>query len=119
MSKYRIRCARRYSTAGTKRFLRNELGHASADCCFNQSSWPLNVNSSKAAAPSVESRNEILFNGYFGQIQGKLQAQQLLALLAHYQRVDVLKALERAVRFGAFSLAAIDRKSTRLNSSHL
>ena len=43
------------------------------------------------------------------QIQGKLQAQQLLALLAHYQRADVLKALERAVRFGAFSLAAVRR----------
>ena len=43
------------------------------------------------------------------QIQGKLQAQQLLALLAHYQRDDVLKALERAVRFGAFSLAAVRR----------
>jgi len=43
------------------------------------------------------------------QIQGKLQAQQLLALLAQYQRDDVLKALERAVRFGAFSLAAIRR----------
>jgi transposase len=43
------------------------------------------------------------------QIQGKLQAQQLLALLAHYQRDDVLKALQRAVRFGAFSLAAMRR----------
>jgi transposase len=43
------------------------------------------------------------------QIQGKLQAQQLLALLAHYQRADVLNALERAVRFGAFSLAAMRR----------
>jgi transposase len=43
------------------------------------------------------------------QTQGKLQAQQLLALVAHYQRDDVLKALERAVRFGAFSLAAIRR----------
>jgi transposase len=43
------------------------------------------------------------------QIQGKLQAQQLLALVAHYQRDDVLQALERAVRFGAFSLAAIRR----------
>jgi hypothetical protein len=43
------------------------------------------------------------------QIQGKLQAQQLLALLAQYQRDDVLKALERAVRFGAFSLAAMRR----------
>lgn len=43
------------------------------------------------------------------QTYGKLQAQQLLALLAHYHRDDGLKALERAVRFGAFSLAAIRR----------
>jgi transposase len=43
------------------------------------------------------------------QVQGKLQAQQLLALVAHYQRDDVRKALERAIRFGAFSLAAIRR----------
>jgi len=43
------------------------------------------------------------------QIQGKLQAQRLLALLAQYQRDDVLAALERAVRFGAFSLAAVRR----------
>jgi transposase len=43
------------------------------------------------------------------QVQGKLQAQQLLGLLAHYQRGDGLKALERAVRFGAFSLAAVRR----------
>jgi len=43
------------------------------------------------------------------QVQGKLQAQQLLALVAHYQRSDVRAAFERAVRFGAFSLAAIRR----------
>jgi hypothetical protein len=43
------------------------------------------------------------------QVQGKLQAQRLLALMAHYQRDDVHRALERAVRFGAFSLAAMDR----------
>jgi transposase len=43
------------------------------------------------------------------QIQGKLQAQQLLALIAQYQRDDVAAAFERAVRFGAFSLAAIRR----------
>lgn len=43
------------------------------------------------------------------QIQGKLQAQQFLALLAQYHRDDVHQALERAVRFGAFSLAAIRR----------
>lgn len=43
------------------------------------------------------------------QVQGKMQAQQLLALMAHYQRDDVLAALERAVRFGAFTLAAVRR----------
>jgi transposase len=43
------------------------------------------------------------------QIQGKLQAQQLLALVSHYQRDDVHAAFERAVRFGAFSLAAVRR----------
>jgi hypothetical protein len=43
------------------------------------------------------------------QCQGKLQAQQLLVLTAHYQRDDVCAALERAVRFGAFSLAAVRR----------
>jgi transposase len=43
------------------------------------------------------------------QVQGKLQAQQLLALIAHYQRADVHAALERAVRFGAFALTAMQR----------
>jgi transposase len=43
------------------------------------------------------------------QIQGKLQAQQLLALVTHYQREDVCAALEHALRFGAFSLAAVRR----------
>jgi transposase len=43
------------------------------------------------------------------QSQGKLQAQQLLALIAHYQRDDVRAALEHAMRFGAYSLASIQR----------
>ncbi len=43
------------------------------------------------------------------QTQGKLQAQHLLALVSHYSRDDVRAALERAVRFGAFSLAAVRR----------
>jgi transposase len=43
------------------------------------------------------------------QAQGKLQAQQLLALVAHYRGDDVRAAFERAVRFGAFSRAAIRR----------
>jgi hypothetical protein len=47
------------------------------------------------------------------QIQGKLQAQQLLALVAHYQRDDVLAALERAVHdrvrfYARFELLIID-----------
>jgi transposase len=43
------------------------------------------------------------------QVQGKLQAQQLLALVAHYQRDDVCAAFDRAICFGAFSLAAVRR----------
>ena len=43
------------------------------------------------------------------QIQGKLQAQHLLVLVAQYARDDVRAALDRAVRFGAFSLAAVRR----------
>jgi hypothetical protein len=43
------------------------------------------------------------------QIQGKLQAQHLLSLAAQYSRDDVRAALDRAVRFGAFSLAAVRR----------
>jgi transposase len=43
------------------------------------------------------------------QRQGKYQAQQVLALLAGYDRSDWLAALERAVRFGAYSLAAVER----------
>jgi transposase len=40
---------------------------------------------------------------------GKNQAERVLTLAAAYPRSDVLAALERAVRFGAFSLAAIQR----------
>jgi transposase len=43
------------------------------------------------------------------QRQGKFQAQHVLALLANYDRADWLAALERAVRFGAYSLAAVER----------
>jgi hypothetical protein len=41
--------------------------------------------------------------------QGKYQAQHVLALLASYERSDWLAALERAVRFGAYSRAAVER----------
>jgi len=43
------------------------------------------------------------------QRYGKDQAQRLLALLATYQRRDVQAALERAVRYGAFTYAAVER----------
>lgn len=37
------------------------------------------------------------------------QAQRVLELLTVYRRVDIQAALERAVRFGAFSLSAVQR----------
>jgi transposase len=40
---------------------------------------------------------------------GKDEAQRVLALLGTYRREDLAKALERAVRFHAFSLRAIER----------
>ena len=40
---------------------------------------------------------------------GKSQAERVLSLAAAYPRADVLAALERAVRYGAFSLQAIQR----------
>jgi hypothetical protein len=40
---------------------------------------------------------------------GKNQAERVLSLVAAYSRGDVVAALERAVRYGAFSLAAIQR----------
>jgi transposase len=40
---------------------------------------------------------------------GKDQAHKVLALLGTYHRDDLLAALERAVRFRAFSLAAVER----------
>jgi hypothetical protein len=43
------------------------------------------------------------------QRYGKDQAQRVLAMLATYQRADVQAALERAVRYGAFSHAAVER----------
>lgn len=43
------------------------------------------------------------------QRYGKDQAHKLLALLAGYRRADVLAALDRALRFGAYSLSAVER----------
>ena len=40
---------------------------------------------------------------------GKSQAERVLTLAAVYSRSDVVAALERAVRYGAFSLAAVQR----------
>ncbi|HKI37623.1 MAG TPA: IS21 family transposase [Gemmataceae bacterium] len=44
-----------------------------------------------------------------GQRYGKEQALKLLALQGSYTRVDLLAALERAVRFGAYTLSAVER----------
>jgi transposase len=43
------------------------------------------------------------------QRYGKHQAQRVLFLLASYQRDDALAALERAVRYHAYSLASLER----------
>jgi hypothetical protein len=43
------------------------------------------------------------------QRYGKAQGLKVLALLAVYTRADWLAALERAVRFGAYSLDAVER----------
>ena len=43
------------------------------------------------------------------QRYGKDQACKVLALLATYAREDLLAALERAVRFGAYSCNAVER----------
>lgn len=44
-----------------------------------------------------------------GNRSGKHQAERVLSLAAVYPRADVLAALERAVRYGAFSLPAMQR----------
>jgi transposase len=43
------------------------------------------------------------------QRYGKDQAQRVLALLGVYARCDAVAALERAVRYGAYSLSAVER----------
>jgi hypothetical protein len=43
------------------------------------------------------------------QRYGKNQARRVLALLGTYTRKDLLAALERAVRFGAYSVQAVER----------
>lgn len=40
---------------------------------------------------------------------GKDQAQRVLTLLETYRKVDLMSALERAARFGAFSLRSVER----------
>jgi transposase len=43
------------------------------------------------------------------QRYGKSQARRVLALLASYRRKDLLAALDRAVRFGAYSVQTVER----------
>jgi transposase len=80
----------------------------------------------KAHRPSADPReHEILLRQRFAELgpiaerfldglvrdqrYGKRQAFQTLALQSTYARVDLLAALERAVRFGAYSLDAVER----------
>jgi transposase len=80
----------------------------------------------KAHRPSTDPRqHEVLLRERFAELgpiaqrfldgllrdqrQGKSQAVRVLALLATYSRKDLLAALDRAVRFGAHSLNAIER----------
>jgi hypothetical protein len=48
-------------------------------------------------------------DGLLAQRQGRSQAGKVLALLGSYTRADLLAALERAVRFGAYSHSAVER----------
>src|SRR5881275_2886593 len=48
-------------------------------------------------------------DGLLVQRQGRSQAGKVLALLGSYARADLLAALERAVRFGAYSHSAVER----------
>ena len=56
---------------------------------------------------------EVAARFFAGLIQrrryGKAEAHQILALLETYHRRDLLTALERAVRYGAYSRSAIER----------
>jgi transposase len=80
----------------------------------------------KAHRPSADPRqHEVLLRERFAELgpiaerflaglvrdqrQGKSQAVKVLALLATYAHADWLAALERAVRFGAHSLNAVER----------
>lgn len=56
--------------------------------------------------PAASSFLEGLFKA---QRQGKDQAQRILALLETYRKPDLTAALERAARFGAFSLRSVER----------
>ncbi len=97
--------ARHRLVPGTATGVRQEIKshHPSSDP--GQRAWLLRQRFSELGPVAVEFLDGLLAK----QIQGKLQAQHLLALVAHYQRDDVRSALERAVRFGAFSLAAMRR----------
>ena len=84
------------------------------------------VPSSKAHRPGADPRqHEALLRERFAELgplaerfldgllrdqrYGKDQALKVLALLGTYARADLLAALERAVRFGAYSLSAVER----------
>ena len=57
----------------------------------------------------VELNRDFLDGLLKAQRQGKDQAQRVLALLETYRKQDLTAALERAARFGAFSLRSVER----------
>jgi hypothetical protein len=64
---------------------------------------------SKRFAEFGAARTRFLEGLLAGNRFGKNEAERILSLAVAYPRVDVLSALERAVRYGAFSLAAVGR----------
>jgi len=61
------------------------------------------------AAFVLERPREALREAQAGEVRGWDQAQKVLTLLGIYRREDLLAALERAVRYGAFSAKSIER----------
>ena len=63
-----------------------------------------------SGSPNWGSRRRRFLEGLL-QVQryGKDQAQRVLALLGTYARADLIAVLERAIRYGAYSHAAVER----------
>ena len=96
-----------------------------AVACCRRISQVLPNDTCRTVIDMVEGQQEVLLRERFAELgpiaqrfldgllrdqrQGKSQAVKVLALLGTYARKDLLAALDRAVRFGAHSLNAIER----------